>query len=32
MSTTTDVHEEHLSKEELEALAHPKRPLNRGSE
>jgi multiple sugar transport system permease protein len=28
MSTTTaEVHEEHLSKEELEALAHPKRPL-----
>jgi len=27
MSTTTDVHEEHLSKEEVEALAHPKRPL-----
>ena len=27
MSTTTDVREERLSKEELEALAHPKRPL-----
>jgi multiple sugar transport system permease protein len=28
MSTTTaDVHEEHLSQEELEKLAHPKRPL-----
>jgi multiple sugar transport system permease protein len=28
MSTTTaEVHEERLSKEELEALAHPKRPL-----
>ena len=27
MSTTTDVREEHLSKEEVEALAHPKRPL-----
>ena len=28
MSTTTaEVREEHLSKEEVEALAHPKRPL-----
>ncbi len=28
MSTTTaEVREEHLSKEELEKLAHPKRPL-----
>ena len=27
MSTTTDVREEHLSKEEVDALAHPKRPL-----
>ena len=30
MSTTTaEVREEHLSKEELEALAHPKQPLSR---
>ncbi len=29
MSTTTaEVREEHLSKEELEKLAHPKRPLS----
>jgi multiple sugar transport system permease protein len=27
MSTTTEVHEEHLSREEVEKLAHPKRPL-----
>ena len=32
MSTTTaEVREEHLSKEELEALAHPKRPSAGGS-
>ena len=31
MSTTTDVREEHLSKEEVDALAHPKRPSSRGS-
>ena len=30
MSTTTaEVREEHLSKEEVEALAHPKQPLRR---
>ncbi|HEY9468427.1 MAG TPA: carbohydrate ABC transporter permease, partial [Propionibacteriaceae bacterium] len=30
MSTTTaDVYEEHLSKEEIEQLAHPKQPLRR---
>jgi multiple sugar transport system permease protein len=27
MSTTTEVHEEHTSREEVEKLAHPKRPL-----